>query len=126
MVIIPDSLLREVKGAAKVGRAQVASRETTSRKAHGEGRFVRQTGCKGQFGHVVLDLDPLEPGTGFQFHNKIVGGSIPREYIPAVEAGIREAMDGGVLAGYPMIDISISLVDGSYHEVDSSEMAFKI
>ncbi|HEU4753135.1 MAG TPA: elongation factor G, partial [Armatimonadota bacterium] len=124
--IIQDRLFREFKVDANVGRPQVAYRETISRPAHGEGRFVRQTGGKGQFGHVVLDLAPLEPGTGFQFHNKIVGGAIPREYIPAVEAGIREAMDGGVIAGYPMIDVAVSLVDGSYHEVDSSEMAFKI
>jgi elongation factor G len=124
--IIQDRLFREFKVEANVGRPQVAYRETITRAAHGEGRFVRQTGGKGQFGHVVMDLAPLEPGTGFQFHNKIVGGSIPREYIPAVEAGVREAMDGGIMAGYQMIDVSVSLVDGSYHEVDSSEMAFKI
>jgi elongation factor G len=124
--IIQDRLTREFKVEANVGRPQVAYRETISRPARGEGRFVRQTGGKGQFGHVVLELAPLEPGEGFQFHNKIVGGSIPREYIPAVEAGVREAMDGGILAGYPVIDVSVSLVDGSYHEVDSSEMAFKI
>jgi elongation factor G len=124
--IIQDRLFREFKVEANVGRPQVAYRETITRPAHGEGRFVRQTGGKGQYGHVVFDLAPLEPGEGFQFHNKIVGGSIPREYIPAVESGVREAMDGGVLAGYPVIDVSVSLVDGSYHEVDSSEMAFKI
>jgi elongation factor G len=124
--IIQDRLFREFKVEANVGRPQVAYRETITRPAHGEGRFVRQTGGKGQFGHVVFDLAPLEPGEGFQFHNKVVGGSIPREYIPAVEAGVREAMDGGILAGYQVIDISVSLVDGSYHEVDSSEMAFKI
>ncbi len=124
--IIQDRLVREFKVEANVGRPQVAYRETISRPAHGEGRFVRQTGGKGQYGHVVFDLAPLEPGTGFQFHNKIVGGAIPREYIPAVEAGVREAMDGGVVAGYPVIDVSVSLVDGSFHEVDSSEMAFKI
>jgi len=124
--IIQDRLFREFKVEANVGRPQVAYRETISRKAHAEGRFVRQTGGKGQFGHVVFDIEPLEPGAGFEFRNKIVGGSIPREYIPAVENGVREAMDGGVLAGYPVIDLAISLVDGSYHEVDSSEMAFKI
>jgi elongation factor G len=124
--IIQDRLFREFKVEANVGRPQVAYRETISRKAHAEGRFVRQTGGKGQFGHVVFDIEPLEPGSGFEFRNKIVGGSIPREYIPAVENGVREAMDGGVLAGYPVIDFAISLVDGSYHEVDSSEMAFKI
>ncbi|MBM3459476.1 MAG: elongation factor G, partial [Armatimonadetes bacterium] len=124
--IIQDRLTREFKVEANVGRPQVAYRETITRPAKGEGRFVRQTGGKGQFGHVVIEMEPLEPGTGFQFHNKIVGGSIPREYVPAVEAGIREAMDGGVLAGYPVIDLAVSLLDGSYHEVDSSEMAFKI
>lgn len=124
--IIQDRLFREFKVEANVGRPQVAYRETISRPAHGEGRFVRQTGGKGQYGHVVFDLAPLEPGTGFQFQNKTVGGSVPREYVSAVEAGVREAMDGGVLAGYPVIDVSVSLVDGSYHEVDSSEMAFKI
>jgi elongation factor G len=124
--IIQDRLFREFKVEANVGRPQVAYRETITRKAHGEGRFVRQTGGKGQFGHVVFDLAPLEAGEGFQFHNKTVGGSVPREYVNAVEAGVREAMDGGILAGYQMIDISVTLVDGSYHEVDSSEMAFKI
>jgi elongation factor G len=124
--IIQDRLFREFKVEANVGRPQVAYRETISRKAHAEGRFVRQTGGKGQFGHVVFDIEPLESGAGFEFRNKIVGGSIPREYIPAVEAGVREAMSGGVVAGYPMIDLAISLTDGSYHEVDSSEMAFKI
>src|SRR5436190_51834 len=124
--IIQDRLFREFKVEANVGRPQVAYRETISRAAHGEGRFVRQTGGKGQYGHVVFDMAPLEPGTGFQFQNKTVGGSVPREYVSAVEAGVREAMDGGVLAGYPVIDVSVSLVDGSYHEVDSSEMAFKI
>ena len=124
--IIQDRLFREFKVEANVGRPQVAYRETITRPAHGEGRFVRQTGGKGQFGHVVFDLAPLEPGEGFKFNNKVVGGSIPREYIPAVEQGVREAMDGGILAGYPVIDLSVTLVDGSYHEVDSSEMAFKI
>ncbi|MFN3648606.1 MAG: elongation factor G [Armatimonadota bacterium] len=124
--IIQDRLFREFKVEANVGRPQVAYRETISRAAHAEGRFVRQTGGKGQFGHVVFDVAPLDPGTGFQFHNKTVGGSVPREYVNAVEAGVREAMAGGVLAGYPVIDVSVTLVDGSYHEVDSSEMAFKI
>jgi len=124
--IIQDRMFREFKVEANVGRPQVAYRETITRPAKGEGRFVRQTGGKGQFGHVVLEMRPLEPGEGFKFTNKTVGGSIPREYVPAVEAGIREAMDGGILAGYQMIDIGVDLVDGSYHEVDSSEMAFKI
>ena len=94
--------------------------------AKAEGRFVRQTGGRGQFGHVVLEVEPTDPGAGFVFENKIVGGAIPREYIPAVENGIREAMDNGVVAGFPMIDVRARLVDGSFHEVDSSEMAFKI
>ncbi|MCB0874387.1 MAG: elongation factor G, partial [Thermoleophilia bacterium] len=91
-----------------------------------EGKFVRQTGGRGQFGHVYIDLEPNEPGGGYAFESKIVGGSIPKEYIPAVDQGIREALDGGVVAGYPMVDIKVRLVDGSYHDVDSSEMAFKI
>jgi elongation factor G len=124
--IIQDRLFREFKVEANVGRPQVAYRETITRKAHGEGRFVRQTGGKGQFGHVVFDVEPLEPGAGFEFRNKIVGGSVPREYHSAVEAGVREALDGGIIAGYPVIDLAVTLVDGSYHEVDSSEMAFKI
>lgn len=124
--IIQDRLFREFKVEANVGRPQVAYRETITRKAHAEGRFVRQTGGKGQFGHVVFDIEPLEPGAGFEFRNKVVGGSIPREYIPAVENGVREAMAKGILAGFPIIDFAITLVDGSYHEVDSSEMAFKI
>jgi elongation factor G len=109
-----------------VGKPQVAYKETISRPAKAEGRFVRQTGGRGQFGDVWLELEPLEPGTGFEFVNKIVGGVIPKEYIPAVEAGVREAMDSGILAGYPVIDVRAILYDGSYHEVDSSEMAFKI
>ena len=124
--IIVDRLLREFKVEANVGRPQVAYRETIRRKAEARGRFVRQTGGRGQYGDVEIEIEPVEAGTGFVFDNKIVGGSIPREYIPAVEKGIREAMESGVLAGYPMVDIQVSLLDGSYHEVDSSEMAFKI
>ncbi len=124
--IIVDRLQREFKVEANVGRPQVAYRETIRRKAEARGRFVRQTGGRGQYGDVEIEIEPVEAGTGFIFENKIVGGSIPREYIPAVEKGIREAMESGVLAGYPMVDIQVSLLDGSYHEVDSSEMAFKI
>jgi elongation factor G len=124
--IIVDRLLREFKVEANVGRPQVAYRETIRRKAEARGRFVRQTGGRGQYGDVEIEVEPVQAGTGFVFENKIVGGSIPREYIPAVEKGIREAMETGVLAGYPMVDIQVSLLDGSYHEVDSSEMAFKI
>jgi elongation factor G len=124
--IIVDRLMREFKVQANVGKPQVAYRETIRAAARGEGRFVRQTGGHGQYGHVIVDFEPLPPGSGFNFVNKIVGGVIPKEYIPAVEAGIREAMESGVLAGYPVIDVQATLVDGSYHEVDSSEMAFKI
>ncbi len=124
--IIVDRLLREFKVQANVGRPQVAYKETIRQTAEAEGKFIRQTGGRGQYGHVYMRVEPLEPGQGFEFVNKIVGGVVPREYIPAVEAGVREAMDTGVLAGYPMVDIRATLFDGSYHEVDSSEMAFKI
>ncbi len=124
--IIVDRLLREFKVEANVGKPQVAYRETIRRKAQAEGRFVRQTGGRGQYGHVWLEVEPSEPGKGFVFANKIVGGTIPREFIPAVEKGVREALETGVLAGYPMVDVAVTLTDGSYHEVDSSEMAFKI
>jgi len=124
--IIVDRMLREFKVQANVGRPQVAYKETITRNAKAEGRFVRQTGGKGQFGDVWVELEPAEPGTGFEFVNKIVGGSIPREYINPTEAGIKEAMEGGVIAGYPVIDVRAILYDGSYHDVDSSEMAFKI
>jgi elongation factor G len=124
--IIQDRLLREFKVEANVGRPQVAYKETIRQKSKADGRFVRQTGGRGQYGHVVLEIYPLEPGTGFQFNNKTVGGSVPREYVPAVEAGVREALETGVVAGYPMIDVGVDLVDGSFHEVDSNEMAFKI
>jgi len=124
--IIVDRLLREFKVGANVGKPQVAYRETIRQKASAEGKYVRQSGGRGQYGHVYIDVEPLEPGTGFEFVNKIVGGSIPREYIPAVEKGVKEALENGVLAGYPVVDVRITLYDGSYHEVDSSEMAFKI
>jgi elongation factor G len=125
--IIVDRLRREFSVDANVGKPQVAYRETITRPVHGvETRFVRQTGGRGQYGHVVIDLEPTGPGGGYEFVNKIVGGKIPREYIPAVDQGIQEACDNGVLAGYPLVDVRATLVDGSYHEVDSSEMAFKI
>ena len=125
--IIVDRLLREFKVDANVGRPQVAYRETVTRPVHNvEGRFVRQTGGRGQYGHVVIDLEPNEPGEGYVFENKIVGGAIPRDYIPAVDQGAQEAMSTGILAGYPMVDVRVRLTDGSYHEVDSSELAFKI
>jgi elongation factor G len=124
--IIVDRLLREFKVSANVGRPQVAYKETIRGSAKSEGKFVRQTGGRGQYGHVVIQLEPLEAGKGFEFENKIVGGAVPREYIPAIEKGIREASDRGILAGYPVVDVKALLYDGSYHEVDSSEMAFKI
>jgi elongation factor G len=124
--IIVDRLLREFNVEANVGKPQVAYRETITKAIKSEGRFIRQSGGKGQYGHVWLMLEPQPPGKGFEFVNKIVGGRVPREYIPAVQKGVMEAMEKGVLAGYPMVDIKITLLDGSYHDVDSSEMAFKI
>ena len=124
--IIVDRLLREFKVDANVGKPQVAYRETVRQKAESQGRFVRQTGGRGQYGDVWLEIEPGEPGSGFLFENKLKGPAIPREYVPAVEKGVKEAAETGVLAGYPVVDIKVALTDGSYHEVDSSEMAFKI
>ena len=124
--IIVDRMLREYKVEANVGKPQVAYKETIRRKAQIEGKFIRQSGGKGQYGHVWLELEPKQPGEGFEFVNKIVGGVIPREYIPAVQRGVEEATQNGVLGGYPVLDLKVTLFDGSYHEVDSSEMAFKI
>ncbi|MFP3866970.1 MAG: elongation factor G [Desulfobacteraceae bacterium] len=124
--IIVDRLLREFKVDAQVGRPQVAFRETITQPVKTEGRFVRQTGGRGQYGHVWLEISPQPAGQGFEFENRIVGGAIPKEYIPAVGKGVREAMETGVLGGYPLVDIKVALVDGSYHEVDSSERAFHI
>ncbi|MDI3257799.1 MAG: elongation factor G [Kyrpidia sp.] len=124
--IIVDRLQREFKVEANVGKPQVAYKETIRKKIKVEGKFVRQSGGRGQYGHVWLELEPLERGQGYVFENKIVGGVVPKEYVPAVDEGIQEAMQNGVLAGYPLIDIKAALVDGSYHDVDSSEMAFKI
>jgi elongation factor G len=125
--IIVDRLTREFNVDANVGRPQVAYRETVSRPVEKiEGRFVRQTGGRGQYGHAVINLEPMDPGDGYEFIDKIVGGKIPKEYISSVDLGIQEAMESGVLSGYPVVDVRVELVDGSYHEVDSSEMAFKI
>jgi elongation factor G len=124
--VLVDRMLREFRVMAKVGRPQVAYRETIMRPARAQGRFVRQTGGRGQYGDVVLELEPLPKGSGFEFEDHIVGGAIPREFIPAVEQGVRGALESGVLAGYHMVDLKAILVDGSYHEVDSSEMAFRI
>ena len=124
--IIVDRMKREFNVEANVGKPQVAYRETIRKTVKSEGKFVRQSGGKGQFGHVWLEISPQEPGTGYEFDNAIVGGVVPKEYIPAVDKGIQEAMANGILAGYPIVDVKVKLYDGSYHEVDSSEMAFKI
>ncbi len=124
--ILVDRMKREFNVEANVGKPQVAYRETIRKMVKQEGKFVRQSGGKGQFGHVVLELEPLERGSGYVFENAIVGGVIPKEYIPAVDKGIQEAVANGVMAGYPIVDVKVRLIDGSYHEVDSSEMAFKI
>jgi elongation factor G len=124
--VIVDRMVREFKVAANVGRPQVSYRETIRRAAEGNGRFVRQTGGKGQYGHVILTAEPNTKGAGYEFVDKIVGGTIPREYMRAINNGIAEALDTGIYAGYPMVDVKVTVFDGSYHEVDSSEMAFKI
>jgi len=124
--IIVDRLKREFKVEVNVGKPQVAFRETIKGKAQAEGKYIKQTGGRGQYGHVLIEIEPLGRGKGFEFVDKIVGGKIPKEYIPAVQKGIEEALLKGVSFGYPMVDVKVSLYDGSYHEVDSSEMAFKI
>ncbi|GAB1402550.1 elongation factor G [Elusimicrobiota bacterium] len=124
--ILVDRMKREFNVQANVGRPQVAYRETIRKSAEAESKYIRQTGGRGQYGHVIITVDPLEAAKGFEFVNKIVGGVIPREYIPAVEKGIKEALTAGTLAGYPVVDVRVTLTDGSFHEVDSSEMAFKI
>jgi elongation factor G len=124
--VLVDRMLREFRVGANVGKPRVAYRETITQSVRSEGRFVRQTGGRGHYGHVVLELEPLEPGQGFEFIDSCRGDAIPKEFIPAVEEGAREAMESGVLAGYPLVDLRARLVDGSYHEVDSSELAFKV
>lgn len=124
--ILVDRMKREFNVEANVGKPQVAYRETINGNAKQETKYIKQTGGKGQYGHVWLTVEPLERGKGIEFVNAVVGGVVPREYVPAVEKGVREAIEGGVLAGYQLQDIKVALIDGSYHEVDSSEMAFKI
>jgi len=124
--IIVDRMKREFKVEANVGKPQVAYRETIRRSVEQEGRFVRQSGGRGQYGHVYIRIEPREPGSGYEFENAIVGGVVPKEYIPAVDKGVQEQMENGVIAGYPVVDCKVTLYDGSYHDVDSSEMAFKI
>ncbi len=125
--IIVDRLMREFKVDANVGRPQVAYRETVGKRVEKiQGRFVRQTGGRGQYGDAVINIEPTDPGEGYEFVDRIVGGTIPKEYIPSIDLGIQEAMESGILAGYPVVDVRVELVDGSYHDVDSSEMAFKV
>ena len=124
--IIVDRLLREFKVEANVGKPEVAFRETIRRKAEAESKYIKQTGGRGQYGHVVMTVEPSESGKGLEFVNKVVGGAIPKEYVPAIEKGVKERMENGVIAGYPLRDIKVTVIDGSYHEVDSNEMAFKI
>ena len=124
--IIVDRMKREFKVEANVGKPQVAYRETIRGKVEQEGKFVRQSGGRGQYGHVWLKIEPQPEGKGYEFVNGVVGGSVPREYIPAVDKGVKEALEGGVIAGYPVVDVKVTIFDGSYHDVDSNEMAFKI
>jgi elongation factor G len=124
--IIVDRMKREFNVEANVGKPQVAYRETIRKSVEQEGKYVRQTGGRGQYGHVWLRIEPKEAGTGYEFVNEIVGGVVPREYIPAVDKGVKEQLENGVLAGYPVVDVKVSIFDGSYHDVDSNEMAFKI
>src|SRR5690606_12415291 len=124
--IIVDRMKREFKVECNVGQPQVAYRETIRKLVEQEGKFVRQTGGRGQYGHVWLRIEPLERGKGYEFVNAIVGGVVPKDYVPAVDKGVQEQMQNGVLAGYPVVDVKVTLYDGSYHDVDSSEMAFKI
>jgi elongation factor G len=124
--IIVDRMKREFKVEANVGKPQVAYRETIRGTVDQEGKFVRQSGGRGQYGHVFLHIEPQPAGKGYEFVNGVVGGTVPREYVPAVDKGIREACETGVIAGYPVVDVKVTLTDGSYHDVDSSEMAFKI
>ena len=124
--IIVDRMKREFNVEANVGKPQVAYRETIRKSVEQEGKFVRQSGGRGQYGHVWLKIEPQEAGSGYEFVNDIVGGVVPREYIPAVDKGIQEQLQNGVIAGYPVVDVKVTLYDGSYHDVDSNEMAFKI
>ena len=124
--IIVDRMLREFKVEASVGKPQVSYRETMTKPVDVEGKYVRQSGGKGQYGHCKIHVEPLEPGSGYVFESKIVGGAIPKEYIPSIDAGIQEAAKSGLIGGFEVMDFKVTLLDGSYHEVDSSEMAFKI
>ncbi|MNI42014.1 Elongation factor G [compost metagenome] len=124
--IIVDRMKREFKVEANVGKPQVAYKETIKKPIRVEGKFIRQSGGRGQYGHVWLEMEPNESGKGYLFESKVVGGSVPKEYVKPTDEGIQEAMKAGILAGYPVVDVKVALVDGSYHDVDSSEMAFKV
>jgi elongation factor G len=124
--ILVDRMKREFKVEANIGKPQVAYRETITKKVNAEGKFVKQSGGRGKYGHVLIEMEPNEPGKGYEFVNNIVGGAIPKEYIPAVSKGIEDAMKNGVIAGYPLVDIKVTLYDGSYHEVDSDELSFRV
>jgi len=124
--ILVDRMKREFKVEANVGKPQVAYRETITQKVNSEGKFVKQSGGRGKFGHVYVEFSPNDPGKGYEFTNAIVGGVVPKEYIPAVSAGIQEAMRNGVIAGFPVVDIKAKIYDGSYHDVDSDEISFKV
>ena len=124
--VLIERMRREFKVGANIGQPQVAYRETVTIAAKGEGRFVRQSGGHGQYGHALIEMEPGEPGSGYVFENKVKGSALPREYIPAIESGIKGALETGVVAGYPVVDVKVTVYDGSYHEVDSSEMAFKM
>ena len=124
--ILVDRLRREFKVEATTGAPQVAYKETITKEARGEGKYIRQSGGRGQYGHCILIVTPKPRGEGFTFTNKIVGGTIPKEFINPIEKGVREALDNGLIAGFPMVDLDVAVIDGSFHEVDSSEMSFKI
>jgi elongation factor G len=124
--ILVDRMLREFNVEATVGKPQVAYRETIRKSSRGEGKYIKQSGGKGQYGHAVLEIEPAESATGFEFVSKIVGGTIPKEYVPAIEQGVKQTCESGILSGYPLIDIKVTLVYGSYHDVDTNEMAFKV
>jgi elongation factor G len=123
--ILVDRMLREFKIEANVGRPQVAYKETITEAVKTEGKFIRQSGGRGQYGHVIMEMEPLEPGESFAFENGVVGGDIPKEFVPSIEAGVKEAMENGIIAGYPMVGIGVRLLGGTFHDVDSSEIAFK-
>ena len=124
--VITDRLLREFSVQANIGKPQVSYRESIKKYAKAEGKFIRQTGGRGQYGHVILEIDPLERGSGFVYESKVVGGRIPKEFIPSIEKGIKSTFTTGIISGYPVVDIKVTVLDGSYHPVDSSDVAFQV